>query len=324
MLSHIIVNRYNLWVVIFSAIGTISTAYGLAIIGSTVGQPSFYTYLKLAPQGTPGYSHTTRIIAALNGVNSAGAIIGCLYHIWSSESLGRKKTMIVGCIVLTIGGAICAGAVDVAMFLVGRGIAGIGSGILACVVPMYQAEISTPETRGAMVSATGVAYALGYSFAGWLGYACSFMSETSQYAQFAWRFPLAFQCVFPVIFLCGQSFIPLSPRWLLSQCREKEAFQIMCKLHQSSSDLNNIRAREEFFLTKKQYEIDSNLPNRWHDLFRTAPNRKRALIGAMLMFGNQFLGVYVISNYGVLIYAQLGQGDSLSLLLNACWTTLTL
>lgn len=124
MLSHIIVNSYNFWIVVFSAIGTISTAYGLAIIGSTVGEPNFYTYFKLAPQGEPGYDHTTRIIAALNGVNSAGAIIGCVCHVWSSETLGRKRTMVVGCVVLAIGGALCAGAVDVAMFIVGRGVAG--------------------------------------------------------------------------------------------------------------------------------------------------------------------------------------------------------
>jgi hypothetical protein len=35
-----IVNTYNLLVVAFVALGTLSTAYGLAIIGSTVGQPS--------------------------------------------------------------------------------------------------------------------------------------------------------------------------------------------------------------------------------------------------------------------------------------------
>jgi hypothetical protein len=35
-----IVNTYNLLVVIFVALGTLATAYGLAIIGSTVGQPS--------------------------------------------------------------------------------------------------------------------------------------------------------------------------------------------------------------------------------------------------------------------------------------------
>lgn len=35
-----IVNTYNLLVVIFVALGTLSTAYGLAVIGSTVGQPN--------------------------------------------------------------------------------------------------------------------------------------------------------------------------------------------------------------------------------------------------------------------------------------------
>ncbi|KAJ5735037.1 uncharacterized protein N7483_000162 [Penicillium malachiteum] len=85
MVTHLIVNPYNFWVVVFTAIGTISTAYGLAIIGSAVDQANFYTYLNLATEGEPGYVHTTRIIAALNGVNSAGAIIGCICHVWTSE-----------------------------------------------------------------------------------------------------------------------------------------------------------------------------------------------------------------------------------------------
>jgi MFS family permease len=55
------------------------------------------------------------------------------------------------------------------MFLVGSFIAGWGAGMLACVVPMYQAEVSMPETRGTMVCVTGIAYAFGYTLAGWLG-----------------------------------------------------------------------------------------------------------------------------------------------------------
>lgn len=98
----------------------------------------------------------------------------------------------------------------------------------------------------------------------------------------------------------------------------------MCKLHKSKADPDNTGAREAFYLTKSQYDLDSGLPNRWYDLFTTEPNRRRAILGALLMFGNQFLGVYVISNYGVLIYNQLGEGSSISLLLNACWTTFTL
>lgn len=48
----------------------------MAIIGSTIGQPSFYTSLGLAPQGEPGYSRTAEWVGCFNGVNSAGSAIG--------------------------------------------------------------------------------------------------------------------------------------------------------------------------------------------------------------------------------------------------------
>ncbi|KAL4959214.1 major facilitator superfamily domain-containing protein [Aspergillus stella-maris] len=260
MLTKTTINPYNLWVAILAAIGAISMAYKLAIISLTVRELNLYIYFNLAPQGEPGYDHTTRIIAALNSVNSAGAVAG-----W----------------------AMCTGSVNIAMFIIGRGVAG-GSGVLACVVPMYQAEVLMPETRSAMVAITGVcyanhvAYSLGYSLAGWLGYACSFMLNNSPRAQFSWRFPLAFQCVFPLIFLVGHRFISYSPHWLLFKGQEREAFNIMCELHRTKGDPSNIRAREEL------------------------------VVGVMLMFRNQLLGIYVIANYGVLIYGQLGQGSSIT------------
>lgn len=126
-----IVNAYNLWVVIFVVLGTLSTAYGLAVIGSTVGQPNFYAYFDLAPQGEEGYTYTTNIIGALNGVNSAGAIIGCIVSAWTADAYSRKRTIQLGCVILVVGGALCAGAANIGMFLAGRVVAGVGSGILA-------------------------------------------------------------------------------------------------------------------------------------------------------------------------------------------------
>ncbi|KAF2416024.1 MFS general substrate transporter [Tothia fuscella] len=247
MLNHTTVNTYNFCVVAFVAIGTIATAYGLAIIGSTVGQPNFYTYFNLAPTREPGDDYTSNIIAALNSVNSGGAIVFCIF-----------TTIMIGCVVLILGGSLYSRAIHLAMFIVGRGVGGIGSRILACVDLYIHAHLTHKNLTG------------------WLGYTCSFM------------FPLAFQCVPPIILLLGYRFVPYSPPWLLSQGRRKEAFTIVCDLHKTKADSQNVRAREEFYLIERQYE--------------------RSLIGFLLMFGNQFLG--------------LDESGSMSLLLNTYWTSI--
>ncbi|KAF9890599.1 hypothetical protein FE257_005730 [Aspergillus nanangensis] len=326
MLQHIVVNSYNLWIVIFVAIGTIACAYGLAVIGSTVGQPNFYTYFGLASEGQPGYGHTTNIIGALNGLNSAGAVGGCLFQAWTADAYGRKWTIQMGLIVVLVGGALCAGTVHIAMFMVGRFVAGIGSGVLACIVPAYQAEVSTADTRGAMVAVTGIMYAVGYSLAAWLGFACYHMPATANAASFAWRFPLAVQTLFPLIVLAGSSFVPESPRWLLQQGRRTEAFGIVARLHRTPDDTSDARARQEFYLIEQQFQLDQSLSVTagWVEMFRTPANRRRALVAFLLMWGDQFLGIYVLANYGVLIYASLGMKGSVPLLLYACCNSLTL
>lgn len=139
------------------------------------------------------------------------------------------------------------------------------------------------------------------------------------------RFPLAFQCVPPLIVLLGSRFIPFSPRWLLSQDRRQEALDIIMRLHAEKDDPGNLAAREEYYLMEKQFEADKKLTlNRSFEMFRTEANRKRALLSMALMVFDQFLGVYVLANYGVLIYASLGLTGTTPLLLNACWTTLTI
>jgi hypothetical protein len=76
---------------------------------------------------------------------------------------------------------------------------------------------------------------------------------------------------------------------------------------------------------EKQYEADKKLSlHRSFEMFRTKANRRRALVSALLMIFDQFLGVYVLANYGVLIYESLGLTGTVPLLLNACWTTLTI
>ncbi|KAK3712930.1 hypothetical protein LTR37_008815 [Vermiconidia calcicola] len=319
-----VVNWANLRVVVLVAFGVLSNAYGLAIIGPTAGQWNFYIYFNLATLDEEGYEHTTKILGALNGANSAGALMGCAISAWAADKYGRKRTMQLGCAILILGGVLNATSVNITMLAIGRAVAGVGAGILAIVVPIYQAEVSAAKNRGAMMCVTGIMYALGYAFAGWIGYACAYIPADSPYASAAWRFPLAFQCLPPLIVLCGSRFIPFSPRWLLSQDRPREARDVIMRLHARNGESGK-EALEEYDLMQPQHEADKRLlQHRTFEIFRTKANRHRALVSALLMIFNQFLGVYVLANYGVLIYTSLGLEGNVPLLLNACWTTLTI
>lgn len=113
-------------------------------------------------------------------------------------------------------------------------------------------------------------------------------------AQAAWRFPLAFQCVAPLVVLAGSHKIPYSPRWLLSQGRKAEALQVVKNLHYTPRDPEHIHAREEYYLMARQFEQDAQLTHGFMQMFRTKPNRKRSLISFLLMWGDQFLGIFVM------------------------------
>lgn len=92
--------------------------------------------MGLAPQGEPGYSRTARLIGVMNGLSSAGSALGALFNAWSSDRLSRKYSIQIGAVILVVGAALCAGSVDIAMFIVARFVTGIGIGIMISVVPM--------------------------------------------------------------------------------------------------------------------------------------------------------------------------------------------
>lgn len=135
-MGKLIPNAFNLWIVIFVALGSTACSYGMSVISSTIGQPTFYTYFGLARPGEPGYTRTSNLIGAMNGLSSAGSAFGCGFSAWSADKLGRKVTIQLGAIVMIIGAALCAGSVNMVMFLIARFIAGFGIGLLITAIPM--------------------------------------------------------------------------------------------------------------------------------------------------------------------------------------------
>lgn len=211
------------------------------------------------------------------------------------------------------------------MFTAGRVVNGLGIGTLVTAIPMYQAEVSTPESRGFMVSMHGVMFAMGYSLQAWIGFGVSFISSSGSPSSFPWRFPIAFQMVPALLLLLGSPWLPYSPRWLMMQNRFDEALNVLERLHRTKKDANDTMARKEFYQMKKQLDYDRQIKatTSSFELFKTGPNRRRALVGFTLMWNNQFTGVLVIANYGIILYTSLGMTGYMPLLLTSLWVTST-
>ncbi|KAG8934984.1 hypothetical protein FRC02_008735 [Tulasnella sp. 418] len=67
---------------------------------------------------------------------------------WMSDKLSRKRTIMIGSFISSLGSALEAASVHTAMLIVGRLIAGVGEGMFLSAAGVYLIEISPPKLRG--------------------------------------------------------------------------------------------------------------------------------------------------------------------------------
>ncbi|KAL0562673.1 hypothetical protein V5O48_019410, partial [Marasmius crinis-equi] len=83
--------------------------------------------------------------------------IGCFAGAMSTfvlgkcERFGRKKTFIVGVIIMSIGAILQTAAFGVSLMIVARLITGFGNGINTATAPVWQSEASKPSLRGKLI-----------------------------------------------------------------------------------------------------------------------------------------------------------------------------
>lgn len=126
----------------------------------TFANPSFFTYVLVAFASMGGllsgldqslisganlYMPGALGLSPNQGslVNSGmplGAVGGALILSPANEFLGRRKAIILACVLYTVGAALEAGAVNFGMMMAGRLVLGMGVGLEGGTVPIYVAE----------------------------------------------------------------------------------------------------------------------------------------------------------------------------------------
>lgn len=293
---------------IFAATGSFLFGYDSGIIGSviSVSYDQFHSYYN-AP--------TAGVIGAIVSLFAAGAFFGAIMAGYTADKIGRKRTIQLGSLIAITGCAIQTGALNVGALIAGRFIAGWSIGVLSCIVPMYQAEISPPHARGLLSGWTQLMIGFGFFVANWVGYGCAFLRSSAQF-----RVPLGIQIVPALALFVGMFVLPYSPRWLAKQGRHEESRQTLVRLHggRRTAKLDVIEAEFQEMLVQIEWEKE-NLATTPLDLMKGRPNIHRTLCGTLVQAMCQWTGINVASYFGPAIYASLGFDDQRQLLINGIY-----
>lgn len=114
---------------------------------------------------------TTQQNSLVNSGMPLGAVGGALLLSPCNEIFGRRWSIIISCILYTIGAGLEAGSINFSMIVAARVILGLGVGLEGGTVPVYVAETVERKIRGNMVSLYQFNIALGEV----LGYAVGAM-----------------------------------------------------------------------------------------------------------------------------------------------------
>ena len=101
----------------------------------TFGSPT--TDLETYPGG---YGISTGKKSLVVSILSAGTFVGALIGAPVADLLGRKWGLVLTCLVFSVGVAMQVASTALALFIVGRVVAGLGVGMVSVLVPMYQSE----------------------------------------------------------------------------------------------------------------------------------------------------------------------------------------
>lgn len=166
-----------------------------------------------------------------------------------------------------------------------RLILGIGMGAKGSTVPIYAAENSPANVRGALV----MSWQMWTAFGIFLGTCANLI--VYRVGAIAWRLQLGSAFIPAVPLLIGIYFCPESPRWLIKKSRYRDAWKSLVRLRhtelQAARDLYYIHSQLE---VERQYIGQGNFFTRFFELFTIPRVRRATLASFTVMLAQQMCG----------------------------------
>jgi len=293
-----IVTIYLLFCVFVVTISSFQFGYNMGVLNAPQTVISGYPN-QTECSDTPGFfkpciSMSKSQYGLLTSFMVLGCFVGALFSGPVSDLIGRRSLLFFTNFFFLIGSIICTIFSNYYSLVVGRFITGMGVGVVSVIVPVYLAEISPADYRGAIGAAHKLVVVAGIFISNLMGIFLSIRQ--------LWRLLLALSALLAILQMSLILFCKESPRWLMSKGWESSAENALYWLNgdgnlakedtatmKASLD-NGTGEKKSFGMTVKRY-------------FRLQL-LKQLLIGFGLHIAQQFSGINAVVFYSAKIFEE--------------------
>merc|ERR1712225_179925 len=316
----------------FASFGGIFFGYDSGYINGVLGSELFVHKVEGPTADALSSSHQSLVVSIL----SAGTFFGALIAGDMADMIGRKWTVIFGCLIYMIGVIIqmITGTGDaLAAIVTGRLVSGIGVGFESAIVILYMSEICPRKVRGALVAGYQFCITIGIMLASIVVYATEDRTDTGAY-----RIPIAIQFAWALILAGGLMTLPDSPRYFVKRGRLEQATIALSKLRGQPRDSEYVQVELSEIVANEEYERaiipEAGWFSSWANCFKgslwqSKSNLRRTILGTSLQMMQQWTGVNFIFYYSTPFLQSTGAIDNTFLisliftLVNVCSTPLS-
>ncbi|KAI0107410.1 putative hexose carrier protein [Hypoxylon sp. NC0597] len=227
----------------------------------------------------PVYTDYFQLNPATTGLNTASVFIGCTFGTLVSgvltDRLGRRPAIFWSSVITLIGIAIQTAAQNIAMFVIGRIILGLGSAISGVSSGVFLSEAFPSRWR-----AWGVGLLNDFYYVGALIAAGITLGTGQWQSTWAWRLPSLIQGIFSILCIVILPFVPESPRWLVHEGYFEYARTSVAQTNSNGDILDPVAvAVYKEILDALEWEKKEGRTMSPKEIIKTPTARKRLLIG---------------------------------------------
>ncbi|KAH9905811.1 putative hexose carrier protein [Xylariomycetidae sp. FL2044] len=227
----------------------------------------------------PSYTDYFQLTDATTGLNTAsvfiGTTIGTVFSGVFTDKYGRRPVMFWASVVMLIGVVIQSAAQNIAMFVIGRIIIGVGSATSGIASGVYLSETFPNRWR-----TWGVGMLNNFYYVGALIAAAVTLGTGQWQSTWAWRLPSIIQGIFSLLCIIILPFVPESPRWLLHEGYYEYSRAAVAQTNSDGDIFDPVAvAVYKEILDTLEWEKKDGRTMSPKEIMKTPTARKRLLIG---------------------------------------------